>query len=84
MFYTKIYIFNQTAIFFIFVKMKTISLPDKTSDKEVRMVVAVMLFEKGLYSSGQASDFVGVSKREFLENAVRFGVSIFGETVKDV
>lgn len=53
-------------------------------DKEKRMAVAVLLFEEGLLSSGQAAGFVGISKREFLETAGNYGVSIFGETPSDL
>jgi hypothetical protein len=53
-------------------------------DKEKRMAVAVLLFDDGLLSSGQASGFVGISKREFLETAGNYGVSIFGETPSDL
>ena len=35
-------------------------------------------------SSGQAADLVGISKREFLENVGKYGVSIFGENIEDI
>jgi len=66
--------------------MKTITLhlPDETDEKEVRMSVASLLFDKGVLSSGQAADFVGISKREFIETVGKYGVSIFGETIEDL
>ena len=48
------------------------------------MHVAAVLFEKGVYSSVQAADFVGISKREFLENVGTYGASIIGETIEDL
>jgi Uncharacterised protein family (UPF0175) len=53
-------------------------------DKEKRMAVAVLLFEEGLLSSGHAARFAGISRREFLETAGTYGVSIFGETPSDL
>jgi len=44
----------------------------------------IRLFEKGVLSSGQAAKLVGISKRQFLENVGRYGVSIFGETTDDI
>jgi len=46
--------------------------------------LAAHLFEKGIMSSGQASDLAGISKRAFLENVGKYGVSIFGESVDDI
>jgi predicted HTH domain antitoxin len=56
----------------------------RNDEKEVKMIVASALFEKGILSSGQAAAFVGVTKREFLETVGNYGVSIFGETIADL
>jgi len=48
------------------------------------MAVAAVLFERGFFSSGQAADFADITKREFLENVGKYGVSIFGETEDDL
>lgn len=48
------------------------------------MAVAVVLFDKGIFSSGQSAEFAGISKREFIENAGKYGVSVFGETPEDL
>lgn len=57
-----------------------INLPEnlKTSDFEIKMIIASKLFEKGELSSGQAAEVVGISKREFIESVGKFGVSVFG------
>ena len=65
-------------------KTLTLSLPEEANEQDVKMAVAAILFEKGTLSSGQAADFVGISKREFIETVGTFGVSIFSETAEDL
>ncbi len=65
-------------------KTLTINLPEETNEKEVKMAVAAILFDKGILSSGQAAEFAGISKREFIETVGHYGVSIFGETKDDL
>lgn len=65
-------------------KTLTILLPDSVDERDVKMHVAAMLFEKGMISSGQAAKLIGISKREFLETVGKYGVSIFGETAEDL
>lgn len=66
--------------------MKTLSLqlPDEVNEKELKMAVAAVLFEKGILSSGQAAALVGITKREFIETGGLYGVSVFGETASDL
>lgn len=58
----------------------TINLPAKVviSDFEINMIVASKLFERGMLSSGQAAEVVGISKRTFIELLGKYGVSVFG------
>ena len=65
-------------------KTLTLSLPEEVNEQHLKMAVAAILFEKGTLSSGQAADFVGISKREFIETVGTFGVSIFSETAEDL
>jgi len=65
-------------------KTLTLKIPDTVDERDVKMQVAAHLFEKGILSSGQAADLAGISKREFLENAGKYGVSIFGESMEDI
>lgn len=65
-------------------KTLTINLPEEVNEKEIKMAVAAILFDKAILSSGQAAEFVGITKREFLENVGKYGVSIFGETAEDL
>jgi predicted HTH domain antitoxin len=66
---------------------QTINLPvdiDQEQEEELKMAVAAVLFDKGVLSSGQSADYVGISKREFLENVSNYEVSIFAETSGDL
>jgi predicted HTH domain antitoxin len=65
-------------------KTLTLNIPEEANEKEVKMAVAAVLFDKGIMSSGQAADFAGVTKRFFIENVGKYGVSIFGETSDDL
>jgi predicted HTH domain antitoxin len=65
-------------------KTLTLKIPDTVNEIDVKMQLAAQLFEKGIMSSGQAADLAGISKREFLENVGKYGVSIFGESIDDI
>ena len=65
-------------------KTLTINLPDTVDEKDVKMHLAAQLFDKGILSSGQAAELVGISKKEFLENVGKYGISIFSETIEDI
>ena len=56
-----------------------INVPDtvQLSDFELTMNLAALLFDRGILSSGQAADMVGLTKRSFLEMVGKYGVSIF-------
>jgi len=62
----------------------TLSVPEEVNEREVKMAVAALLFDKGILSSGQAAEYAGITKREFLEIVGNYGVSIFGETAEDL
>ena len=65
-------------------KSLTLTLPEETNEQEEKMAVAAMLFDKGILSSGQAAEYAGITKREFLTTVGNYGVSIFGETPEDL
>lgn len=68
-------------------KTLTLNLPveiEEENEKGLKMAVAAFLFDKAILSSGQAAEFAGISKREFLETVGKYGVSIFGETLEDI
>ncbi len=66
--------------------MKTVSvnIPDEVNEQELKMAIAAIFFDKGIFSSGQAAEFAGVTKRKFIENVGSYGVSVFGETASDL
>jgi len=65
-------------------KSLTLNIPEEANEKEIKMVIASLLFERAFLSSGQAADFAGISKREFIEQVGKYGVSVFGETSADL
>ena len=65
-------------------KTLTLNIPDTVDEMDVKMQLAAQLFDKGVLSSGQAADLVGITKRQFLEQVGKYGVSIFGETIEDI
>ena len=65
-------------------KTITIDLPEEVELDKVKMIIAASLFEQGVFSSGQAAKWVGITRRQFLEEVGKYGVSIFGETVEDI
>ncbi len=65
-------------------KTLTINLPEEVELDKVRMIIAASLFEQGILSSGQAAELVGITRRQFLEEVGKYGVSIFGETAEDI
>lgn len=65
-------------------KSLTINIPEDANLKDVKMLIAAALFKQGIWSSGQAAEMVGISRRQFLEEVGKYGVSIFGETEEDL
>lgn len=65
-------------------KTITINLPEEAELDNVKMIIATSLFEQGVLSSGQAAELVGITRRQFLEEVGKYGVSIFGETAEDI
>ncbi|NUM54808.1 MAG: UPF0175 family protein [Candidatus Hydrogenedentes bacterium] len=57
--------------------------PDAVTD-EVRMVLAVKLFEMGRMSSGLATELAGVPKPVFLQRLGEYGVSVFDITEEEL
>lgn len=50
---------------------------------EIKMIVAVKLFEIGKLTSGEAAEMVGLSKRAFIEMLGKYEVSVFGYDLSD-
>lgn len=65
-------------------KKLTLRLPEEVNEQEIKMAVAAILYERGVFSSGQAAEFADISKRAFIESVGKYGVSIFGEEPEDL
>ena len=67
-------------------KTLTLQIPDTIDldDKEVAMIVATGLYEKGKLSLGQAAELVGLTKQTFAELLGKYGVSLFNHPVSDL
>jgi predicted HTH domain antitoxin len=67
-------------------KTLTLQIPDTIDldDKEVAMIVATGLYEKGKLSLGQAAELVGLTKQTFAELLGKYGVSLFNYPVSDL
>lgn len=67
-----------------------LNIPDSFNldDKEIAMIVASILYEKGKLSLGQAAELGGLTKRAFSELLGKYNVSIFnspsGDLARDV
>jgi predicted HTH domain antitoxin len=63
-----------------------LKLPESVSitEAEIKMIVAARLFDLGELSSGQAAELAGITKREFIENVGRYGVSIFQYSAEEL
>jgi predicted HTH domain antitoxin len=57
----------------------SLTLPDnvQVDPDDVKTITVYAMFERGILSSGQAAEILGLSKRTFLENASLHGVSLF-------
>lgn len=68
--------------------MKTVNLkiPDTVDldDKDIAMLVASTLYEKGKLSLGQAAELAGLTKRTFIELLGKYEVSIFNYPPSDL
>lgn len=53
------------------------------SNFEVKMLIAVKLYETGKVTSGQGAEIAGLSKRAFIELLGKYNVSVFGYTLDE-
>ena len=64
----------------------SLDLPEtiRLNQVELKMILLYSLFDKGILSSGQAAKVAGISRRFFLENASKYGVSIFQYDAEEI
>ncbi len=67
-------------------KKVVLNIPDslELSDKEVAMLLATSMYEKGKLSLGQAAELVGLTKKTFAELLSHYDVSIFNYPATDL
>ena len=67
-------------------KTLTLNIPDnlEIDDKDLAMLVATQLYEKGKLSLGQAAEIAGLTKRTFAELLGSYNVSIFNFPASDL
>jgi predicted HTH domain antitoxin len=72
----------------IFVTMRTVNfrIPDNVDldDRDIAMIVASALYEKGKLSLGQAAELAGLTKRTFAELLGKYDISIFNYPPSDL
>lgn len=63
-----------------------LTLPDSVelSDFDIKMTLAAKLYDDGILSGGQAAALAGISKRSFLEQLGKYGVSIIDYTAEEL
>ncbi|MBN2395927.1 MAG: UPF0175 family protein [Candidatus Atribacteria bacterium] len=68
--------------------MKTISiqLPDflTLEPREIKLVLASQLYEKGTLSMGQAAELAGLSKRAFMEILADYDISVLNYDPEEI
>ena len=64
----------------------TINLPPTVhiEEKEARMLLACQLYEKGLITTGEGAEIVGITRRDFIESMGKYGASIFQLTNEEL
>lgn len=64
----------------------TLNLPKtiKFEERELVMILATKLYERGKLSLGQAAELAGLSKRAFMEILGDYGVSVFNYSAEEL
>lgn len=64
--------------------LQALGLSPEEFTEEVRLLVAVKLYELDRLSSGAAASFAGISKPEFLTELAEYGVDCLGLTEEEL
>ncbi len=64
----------------------TLNLPKtvKFEERELVLILATKLYERGSLSLGQAAELAGLSKRAFMEILGDYGVSVFNYSADEL
>ena len=57
----------------------TLTLPPDVDASEAELLMYISLFGKGSISSGKASEYLGISRVTFLEQAAAHGINMFSD-----
>ena len=53
-------------------------------EKEAKMILACHYYESGIFTTGQAAEMVGITKRQFIEQMGQYQASLFHLTPEDL
>ena len=64
----------------------TLNIPDTLNlgDKEIKMLLASGLYERGKITLGQGAELVGVTKRAFMDLLGKYKVSVFNFQASEI
>jgi len=62
----------------------TVDLPVQIDPNEAKLMIFASLFGKGVISSGKASSYLDMKRKDFLEVVGEYGISIFSEDENDL
>ena len=54
------------------------------NEKEAKMILACHYYESGIFTTGQAAEMVGITKRQFIEQMGQYQASLFHLTPEDL
>jgi predicted HTH domain antitoxin len=61
-----------------------LQLPASVSEAEAKLLLAIKLYELGRFSTGQAAEFAGYSKRAFMEILGKHGIAVFDHPPSEI
>ncbi|MCU0444299.1 MAG: UPF0175 family protein [Microscillaceae bacterium] len=67
-------------------KLLTLSIPDNLEipEQEILETLITKLYEMGKLSQGQAANWLGISKREFIDLLGKYKVSVFNAPIDEL
>jgi len=62
----------------------TVNIPASSELSKARKAIAIALFESEIFSSGQAAEFLNISRGEFIQELGSNGISLLSEDINDL
>lgn len=74
---------QENYLIFEYMRKMNITIPDTLdlSDRDIAMLLASTLYERGKLSLGQAAELACLSKRTFAELLSKYDVSLFNSSI---